>query len=239
LQAYLAQVVRGKKRYQRLVLKPTAEDVKKDSCADVIIFACTPKSLVELLDSLFYYVEAIGSVVVMYKPSNQEEFDEYKNIESFYSDVQFCCISEHRSNFKEELFASYNNSPNDYILFIKGDVHFTKRFSLSECFYLLNSVPAYAFYFKLNAQDSIKYSQKLPFIECRPSVFAWNFALAQGKWSCANSLDCVLHRKSDLFASVLQGYYDLTPNGLEMVWGNEGNLDKLGLCFDEGYVEII
>jgi len=38
---------------------------------------------------------------------------------------------------------------------------------------------------------------------------------------------------------VLQGYYDLTPQGLEMVWGNEGSLDRLGLCFDQSCVNII
>ena len=98
---------------------------------------------------------------------------------------------------------------------------------------------AYAFYFNLNAMQAATRYPCLPLVECRESVFAWNFSFARDKWSCANSLDGVLHKKTETIAATLQGYYDLTPQGLEMVWGNEGNLDRLGLCFNESYMNSI
>jgi len=76
-------------------------------------------------------------------------------------------------------------------------------------------------------------------VECINEIITWNFSLARDKWSSANSLDMVLHKKRDSFALALQNYYDLTPNGLEHTWSNEGNLDRLGLCFQETKIAAI
>jgi hypothetical protein len=130
----------------------------------------------------------------------------------------------------------YTTTPSDYILFSKGDAFFQEPISLSECIEHLKETAAYAFYFKLNAQDALHHCPHLPLIECKDKIFAWNFALAHNKWSSANSLDLVLHKKSDSLLMALHGYYDLTPNGLELAWGNEGNLDRLGLCFAGGKI---
>jgi hypothetical protein len=236
LQAHLAQIVRHKKRYQRLSEKPAVQ--QQNNQADAIIFARNPQSLIMLLDSMMNYVKDVDNVFVMYKPINKEEQREYDVIKSLYQDIEFCQISEHRANFKESLFTFYSAAKNDYILCIKGDVQFTKTMSLSQCIKLLQEVHAYAFYFKLNAYDAMNKYIHLPLIECCTDCFAWNFSLAQDKWSCANSLDCVLHKKTDSLSGALQGYYDLTPQGLEMVWANEGNLDRLGLCFNESHVKV-
>jgi glycosyltransferase involved in cell wall biosynthesis len=238
LQAHLAQVVKQKNRYKRLPYKPVTTSTSS-SKSDVIIFAQTPSQLSNLLTSLDTYVDGLGNIYVMYKPISINEAEDYDMLQKSYPEVEFHLIYEHRSNFRETLFNIYKKSPHNYILFSKGDTTFQEYVSLSEAINLLQKKNAYAFYFKLNAQDGMKKYPHLPLIECENDISAWNFAFARDKWSCANSLDLVLHKKTDSLFYIMQGHYDLTPKGLEAIWANEGNLDKLGLCFCENKLEHI
>ncbi len=103
----------------------------------------------------------------------------------------------------------------------------------------MENTGAYAFYFKLNKQDGVKNYQSMPLVECYKNIFAWTFAAARDKWSCANSLDLVLHKKTDSLSQVLRESYSPSPQGIETIWANEGNLERLGLCFNEAFVEPI
>jgi glycosyltransferase involved in cell wall biosynthesis len=231
LQAHLAQVVKKKKRYKRLAAKPTAKKDTTEIATDVIIFSRTPVQLAQLLESMDTYATGIGSISVMYQPLSAKETTGYQSLMQKYPEVKFHFIDEYRSNFQKTLLDLYQHSTNDYLLFSKGDVFFHDFLSLSDCIHYLQQTYAYAFYFNLNAHDGKKMYPHMPLIEYTDDIVAWNFSLMRDKWSSANSLDLVLHKKSDSFATALQSYYDLTPNGLELTWGNEGNLDRLGLCF--------
>lgn len=239
LQEHLAQVIKKKIRYKRLSEKPTTQQNSKEFKADAIVFAQTPEKLTQLLESLKSYVHGIDQIFVMYKPLSSLETESYARLQSLYPEIKFCLISDHRSNFITALFDIYQKTKNDYILFAKGDAKFQQPLSLHECIDALKNTPAYAFYFKLNAQDGMHTYQNLPLIECRHTIFAWNFSLAQDKWSSANSVDLVLHKKTVSLTEVLQSHYDLTPNGLEAIWANEGNLDRLGLCFNKSHISLI
>ena len=238
LQAHLAQIIKKKTRYKRLAEKPK-KSFPQTLQSDVIIFAETPEKLAQLLKSLETYVTGIDRIFVMYRPLSHEQSDNYNTIKTLYTDVEFCLISDHRSNFSTALFEIYNKIQNSYILFAKGDAQFQKPLSIDECINALEETSAYAFYFKLNAHDGKEAYKNLPLVEYNDAVRAWNFALARDRWASANSLDLVLHKKSDSLNVMLQSHYDLTPNGLEAIWANEGNLDRLGLCFNESYVSLI
>lgn len=234
-QAYLAQIIKKKPHYKRLTKQPIKRQTDNPSKADVIIFAQTPYKLAQLVESLTLYVTEIDHIFVMYKPTSLEETDEYFYLQNKYPEIEFCLISDHRSNFIEALFDIYQKTHNDYVLFAKGDTQFQQSTSISECIQAIEETESYAFYFKLNALDGIQKYSRLSFVECKNNIFAWNFALARDRWSSANSIDLVLHKKTDSLTQVLQSHYDLTPNGLEAVWANEGNLDRLGLCFKENH----
>lgn len=238
-QAHLAQIIKKKPRYKRLANQPTKQPDINVLKADVIIFAQTPHKLAQLLQSLDIYVTDIDHVFVMYKPNSAIQADEYALLQHTYSDIEFCLISEHRSNFITALFDLYQKTDNNYILFAKGDTLFQQAISLSTCIQALQEKQAYAFYLQLNALDGMQQYPRLPLIECQNNIFTWNFALGRDKWASANSLDLVLHKKTDSLAYVLQDHYDLTPNGLEAIWANEGNLDRIGLCLNESHVAII
>lgn len=239
LQAYLAQVVKKKTKYQRLNERPSMNATNTNNRADVIIFANTPENLTTFINSLYHYVQNIGSIFVMYRPSTEQETEEFTLIQTLHPEIEFCLISDHRSNFQDALLNLYQKSKNDYILFTKCNTQFKHTISLAECINLLKEIQAYAFYFTLNAHDGIKTYPNMPIVECRDNIFTWNFSLAHEKWSCANSLDLVLHKKKESLHNALLSHYDLTPNGLEAVWANEGNLDRLGLCFKQNYIETI
>ena len=233
LQAHLAQIIRQKNRYKRLAEKPHKTIKTSAARADTIIFAVSAETLSELLASIKSHVQDIDRIFVIYKPTSEIEADEYYIIQNRHPEVEFYLISNHGRNFKENLLTIYQKTDNDYILFTKGDAQFTQELSLKECINALQEMYAYAFYFKLNAQDGLSHYPTMPIVQCKNNIFAWNFALARDKWSSANSLDCVLHKKTAFLAQALQGDYDLTPHGLEMIWANEGNLNRLGLCFNE------
>lgn len=231
LQAHLAQVVKKKPRYKKLPQKISKKSASVDSLTDVIIFAQTPEQLAELLASLKTQVQGFDHVFVMYQQSSIDDMNKYSYLSNVYPESTFYYIDEYRSNFKETLSNIYHQSPKDYILFCKGDTSFNMPLSLNQCINDLQETSAYAFYLKLDAQEGTQQYPHMPQVECMNNVIAWNFSLARDKWSLANSLDMVLHKKSDSLALALENYYDLTPNGLERTWSNEGNLDRLGLCF--------
>jgi hypothetical protein len=236
-QAYLAQLIKKKTRYKRLSERPIPQQHTEQK-SDVIIFAQTPNKLAQLLESLTIYVHDIDQIFVMYRPLSHQESENYIFIQELYPAIEFCLISDHRSNFIEALFNLYQKTRNDYVLFTKGDVKFQQPLYIDECISALKHSSAYAFYFKLNATDGMYTYKKLPLLEYNNDIFVWNFALARDKWSSANSLDCVLHKKTDSLTQILQSHYDLTPNGLEAVWANEGSLDRLGLCFKENHTTL-
>jgi hypothetical protein len=233
-QAYLAQIIKKKPRYKRLSQQPIRQQTTKPQ-ADAIIFAQTPHKLAQLLKSFDMYVTEIDHIFVIYKPTSSTETDEYFSLQSQYPEIEFYLISDHRSNFIEVLFDIYQKTENNYILFSKGDAQFQQPTSIGECIQAIEETESYAFYFKLNALDGIQKYSRLSLTECKDGIFAWNFALARDKWASANSIDLVLHKKTDSLTQVLQSHYDLTPNGLEAVWANEGELDRLGLCFKDNH----
>jgi len=239
LQAYLAQIIKKKTRYKRLSEKPKNQQLIHEKKSDVIIFAQTSDKLSTLLKSLYTYVSGTDRIFIMYKPTSLIEQNDYNALQIQYPEIEFCLISDHRANFKTALFNLYQKTHNDYILFAKGDAQFQQCVSLDACIQAIEETQAYAFYFKLNAFSGLESYPYLPVIECKPTIFAWNFAFAQDKWSSANSLDLVLHKKTDSLTQALQSHYDLTPNGLEAVWANEGNLDRLGLCFGNNHIALL
>jgi hypothetical protein len=232
LQAHLAQVVKKKPRYKRLAKKPIKHS-SVQSRADMIIFSQTPEKLENLLVSIKKYVQGIDHIFVMYQPRSLNEMNHYADIIETYSEVSFYHIDEYRTNFKETLNTIYHQSDKDFIFFSKGNASFCEMLSVNQCIYDLEKTFAYAFYFQINAQEGIQQHPHMPHVEYMNDIIAWNFSLARDKWSLANSLDMVLHKKRDSLALALQNYYDLTPNGLERAWSNEGNLDRLGLCFEK------
>jgi len=215
--------------------KPIKKDYNSIK-ADVIIFAQSPKKLIELLDSLKMYVSGVDHIFVMYKAESLKEVRKYNIIRNLYPAVEFDIIDEQGSDFSDILLDVYLETQSEYILFIKGDVLFQKAVSLNQCINALEDTGAYAFYFKLNAGQT---SQQLPFIEYKNNVCAWNFAAALDQWSSANSFDCVLHKKAQPLTYRLENYYGFDTNELEAEWANEGSLDRVGLCFNESHVATL
>ena len=238
LQAYLAQVIRAKKRYERLGNKPTTKNHMHNTCADAIIFSNnTPNNLRQLLKSREKYVSGLDSIFVLYR-SESKNNKSYDKLKRQFSNIKFIKIAHNNSNFKSLFTQTFNSLKNNYVLFAKGDKQFTQTINITQCIEAIEKSLAYAFYFNLSQNEaSIKTSPQIKFIQLDTDIRAWNFAMARDVWSCANSLDMVLHQKTKILHGFLQAHYEPTPQGFEAVWANEGNLNHMGLCFTTKHIK--
>ena len=241
LQMYLAQILIYKERYNRLAEKPTKRDKHTIIKSDAILFSESPAQLMQLLSSLNTYVDGIDQIFVLYAEESLQERDEYNALRALYPDVKFYVIDEYRSNFRNILLFIYRKITNDYVLFAKGDAIFQKSLCLNDCINALEDTAAFAFYFKRNAQDVMHKHLNVPLVECNDDIYAWNFGVAvdSDQWSSANSIDCVIHKRDNVFSFIARNNFRPTPNGIECEWANEGKLDRIGLCFGESYVAAI
>lgn len=238
LQAHLAQIIRAKKRYTQLTKKPPMRSNNLNTHADAILFSNnSPTKLHKLLKSMQKHVTGLDTIFVLYRSINKNE-KKYNNIKNKFSDIKFLKIDYNNSNFKSLFIQTYHSLKNDYVLFVKGDKQFIRSTNITTCIEKLEKSLAYAFYFNLALQDSsLKTSPQIKFVKLDNNVYAWNFAMARDIWSCANSLDTVLHRKTKILRGFLQAHYGPTPQEFEAIWANEGKLDRMGLCYTKKHIK--
>lgn len=237
LQAHLAQIIKKKNRYSRLKQKPEM-DKKSKQCADIIIFFNqNEQQLKLLLESLEEFVCGIGNQYVLCQSLNTQQKSEFEALQIQYPHITFYYIDEHNANFRDVLMSVYKQIEHSFILFTKGDTIFTEKINLTECVEALRRTQAYAFYFNLSGHNA--HYANTPLVTITNDIAVWNFSLMRDKWSCANSFDTVLHRKSQLLFTMIQEYPGLTPEILEIIWANEGKLDRIGLCYKNNHVKIM
>jgi glycosyltransferase involved in cell wall biosynthesis len=239
LQINLLTTLKNKNPYHRLIKKPIKKDTGNLTKSDAIIFAQNPTNLARLLKSLKTQVNGIDHIFIIYKPLSLLEIEDYNSVQNLYPEIEFYPINDIISHFRNTLVQIYDKTKNNYILFAKDDAIFTKSLSLCECIDAIEQTSAYAFYFKLNVQDGMKSYQHLSLLECKKNIYAWDFMTAEGRWSCANSIDLVLTKKTPYFIEMLSKFYDLSLNSLEHVWTNEAYVNHIGLCFNESYIRKI
>lgn len=236
LQINVLQTLKKKKPYNRLIKKPIKKDTSNPIKSDVIIFAQNPTNLLQLLESLKTHVNGIDDISIICNLSSLLQIENCNFIQNLYPEIKFYPINDDVNHFRDTLIEIYNKAENNYILFAKDDAIFTKSLSLCECINAIEQTAAYAFYFKLNAQDGMKSYEHLPLLECKKNIYAWDFTAAESRWSCANSIDLVLTKKSLYFIEMLLKFYNLNLNTLEIVWTNEPYVNRIGLCFNESYI---
>ena len=237
LQAHLAQIIRAKKRYERLTEKPLTNN-HLNTHADAIIFSNnSPTKLHQLLESIQKHVTGVDTTFVLYRSMDNNK-QKYDNLKIQFSYIKFLKIAYDKSNFKSLFIQTYSRLKNNYVLFVKGDKQFIQPTNITTCIKKLEKSLAYAFYFNLALQDSsLKASPQIKFIKLDNGIHAWNFAMACDIWSCANSLDMVLHRKTKVMHGFLQAHYGPTPQEFEAIWANEGKLDRMGLCYTKKHIK--
>lgn len=237
LQAYLAQVIRTKKRYTRLPskLENFAQNLEQQK-ADFIIFSedQDPALLDQFLTSLQEKVSGVGNIFVLYRPtpSNQEH---YTKIIEKHCPIPFLTIAEDRSNFRVLLHDVYFYLlKNNYVIFALANNQVCEAIHLSECIQSLEETQAHSFSFRLSKENPcIPVSPRLALLEITPDICAWNFSLANDLWSCANNIEMTMYRYNENgdIARVLKWCNIYSSIDFLGWWAHEGNLDKIGLCF--------
>ncbi len=240
LQAHLAQIVRAKKRYTRLSDKPKPIDVKQ-ARIDAIIFSLNaPEKLPCVISSLKNNVHGISDIHIIYQAPDNSVAQCYEEIQENFSACHFYKLAPNAADFRTQFINVCRQLQGEYVLFSKGDTKFIKPIKLTNCIQMLDQTKAYAFYFNLSSDTTNKNnSPQLSFVDLNNNMCAWSFYMARDAFSCANSVDCVLHKRDDILFGFVQAQYIPNPQGFELVWANQGNLDRVGLCFATAHTKII
>lgn len=238
LQQHLGQIVRKKSRYTPLEQPFTTTD-SAESNVGVIIFS--EKKDPVFLDSLLADFEnkVIGyeHIHVLYYPAQHQSLD-YQMVKDKYPHVQFYEITEYRENFRALLKSIYQKISSNYFMLCQSNIKIEKNIDLNICVKALEKTYAHTFCFALSKNNCQKpLPPRLPVFEIQDGICAWDFSIAQESWSCANNVSMNVYRKNDFFEHVLEeGYMEPSSGGLQALWANEGNLNKVGLCFKDAHV---
>lgn len=212
--------------------------------ADLVIFSFDrPLQLYALLESVEEHMSGIEDVYVIYRASNTEYADGYKEVESRFEQAYYLKQGNNpRADFKPLTLQASFASKADYIIFAVDDIIVKDAIDLSADIDLLEQTKAYAFYYRLgkNLTDcySLNRPQPLPRLqEVADDVFAWQLGGASCDWGYPHSVDMTLVRKNDIKVDFYSmSYYH--PNTLEANWaGRAGKVrSRLGLCHEQSKI---
>ncbi len=230
LQAHMSQIIRKQKKYRRLNSDKTR---RLRHTVDVIVFSQdTPENLTQCLTSLRNYVHDITKTIVMYRTNNSDkQKQQYAELQKKYSQYTWFEVKSNRSNFREIVTQTVNTAKSNYILFCKDSRIITHEINLHIVIDQIEDNHAYAFYFALDKSTYDDYQRIMPIINLPNNICAWHFAMGQDMWTRANNFDITLYRKHNSLQNFLTHYFEPHVDGLEFIWGNEGKLDKIGLCY--------
>jgi glycosyltransferase involved in cell wall biosynthesis len=243
LQAHLAQIVRAKQPYEPLSTPQENTRNYSQEKADLIIFAedCNPAFLDICLSSIEKNLQGLGNsyVLYVYSPDTAEK---YQTLKHGHGNTIFLEIDQNRSNFKDLLSCIYHHmSENKYVLFCLPSIKVEESINLATCIQMLEETHAYAFSLKLSKEKPYKpIPSRMPLLEIAPDICAWNYATAHDAWACANTVDMTLYRRDTPYIShILQYCWMYSWVHFVGWWAHEGNLDKIGLCFNQPKVSIL
>jgi hypothetical protein len=231
LQAYLSQVARSQKRYTRLESAPELREVHKQT-TDVIVFSDhSPDLLARHIASLKRYGAGINTIHVVFASYDDATTQMYTTLKRLHPDVVWYHVFHH-SRFRQQLGLAYRAVTTAYLLFALDTLLVVDGMNISKNIQALEKTKAYGFYYNHSRATSKQYP-RLPLLSLEGGMVAWHFACAQDKWSCANSIEMGLYRNTNQLRNYIDCSYDQNPRGFEAIWANEGNLDRVGLCYDD------
>lgn len=232
LQAYLSQVARAQKKYERLDEYADLDGQTEDAQAELIVFSDhSPDLLARHLASLKRFVAGVAGIHVVFASYDQQTTDRYETLARIYGDVRFYHVFHH-SRFKEQFTLAYGNLIEPYVLFTVDSLLVVDGIHLSNCIRALEQTKAYGFYFNRSRTDALPYP-RLSLLPLHGGIAAWHFACASDRWTCANTIQMALYRKNYHLERYVHCSYDQNPRGFEAIWANEGNLDRVGLCYED------
>lgn len=248
LQAHLSQTIRTKKRYSRLdkaQCKPTHNfDNEK---AEMILFAeeSDPAIVDAMLESIKKYVTNLAQIYIIYI-EQPALLDAYQQMAEQYPELYFISIDQNRESFKSLLSVIYNNLINtNYVIFAKPDLVISESIDINTCIKAMEEYGAYSFSLTLAKECSATQSHLLPptrmaLLELENDLCMWNFATADGIWSCANNVNMTLYRHDNSYIRhILENCWMYTWVHFLGWWTHEGYLEKTGLCFKYSKVNDI
>jgi len=223
LQSNLEILLRNKPKYQPLAsTRSGCFDVRKQACADLVIFSYDrPLQLYALLESVNEYIAGINSISVVYRASSDRYNNAFTQVNNAFPHVEFL-KQNGPHDFKQTTIQAIKNGSSDHIIFAVDDNIVKDQVNVSECIEWLEKTQAYAFYLKLGTHLDFCYTenkqQKVPtHTQIYNDIQAYQFEYGEYDWNYPNTVDMTLYRKKDLI-NIFQTLEYTNPNWLEGRW---------------------
>ncbi len=206
--------------------------------ADIIAFSFNrPLQLYAWLESVYYYITDIDTIVVLVRASTPDYIRAYMLVAKDFPLVQIVYQdTKKRESFKRLLVNTLDQLKNDYILFSVDDIVVKDYVSLATCIGALEKYKAYGFYLRLGLHlrscYTMQQSQEVPLYELLENdICSWSFKDGMYDWAYPHTLDMTLYRKKDIVSLFKRLYYHC-PNTLEGIWSRcKLSTQECGLFF--------
>lgn len=237
-QMYNFNLIRRKKRYDRLDVLPIKNKTEQ-TAADVLVFSYNrPMQLYAFLESLFAYAKNIGTVIVLMR-SDDQYVQGYARVQEAFPSVAFAIQSSlsPQEDFKNITLRIVQDGSNDHIVFAVDDSIVKDRCDFKECIDALDKTKAYGFYLRLG--KNITDGDIPQLIPVASDIYAWQFKYGMGDWHYPNSLDMTLYKKETIL-NALQKLDYTNPSDLAGNWLIPEFVDyeKVGLCYETSKIEM-
>ncbi len=241
---YQQEIISGLPSYQRLEAMKTIS--KQPEQADLIVFSFDrPLQLYAFLESVECYVQGLSSVSVVYRISNKEMKKAYKKVKKRFTSVSFIeqSLNRPKADFKEKTMNAISGGLSNYLVFAVDDIIVKNYVNITDCTRFLKMTQAHGFYLRLGTNITYCYmnkrSQNIPELFSIENIYAWRFRGAQSDWCCMNTVDMTIYAREKI-VPILENLNFTYPNDLEGEWCNSankyGDLDKLGLCYEQSKI---
>jgi hypothetical protein len=229
-------------------LHAESHDCQSAPVADFVAFSFDrPMQLFALLESVDFYIDGLGDIIVIYRASNDQFKEAYEQVIETFPDVIFLEQGNNpHSDFKPLTLQAVFDSPHDYVLFAVDDIIVKDFIDIKKSVEQLEKYGAYAVYFKMGLHltkcypiDPVGYNQPVPPHKQREDeLYSWRFCdgtIHRGNpddWRYPHTVDMTMYRKKDLKWHFYRLKYR-APNSLEGAWACYGKhvLHKAGLFY--------
>lgn len=205
--------------------------------ADIIVFSYDrPMQLYAFLESLCLYISGIHEISVIYRCSDQEYGNAYRQVHQAFPHVKFVEQKNPPDDFKFFVIQeAFKPGLSKYVAFAVDDIIVKDEIDLSKCIDALETAKGYGFYLRLGRNIDDCWSSGScegipPLTKIGNQMCAWQFNTGQGNWAYPNTLDMTIYRKKEIEMHFRKNSF-YNPNSLENSFG-EAPLEQTGLCYE-------
>ena len=184
----------------KILFKKISTTNNNNNFIEGIVFSMDrPIQLFALLESYYEYCEDAVPIYIIYKASNNDYKNGYKEVENYFKRKELTFIEE--KLFKDDLIKTLNKISSKYLFFLVDDIIFKSYFSFDDYLSLPNRDN---FILSLRLGNNLNYcytralKQSLPPLKRVGKFMSWNWRRGKADWNYVFSVDGNIYLKRDI-----------------------------------------